>query len=145
MGKILKKVISLTLVMSCIIMMSSISAFAAEDFENATVKNTAITRSVYQNEFSLTSNTDSVTVQLTKKITAGSTTKTYQVVKTGDDCRVVVKFLNQSTGKSYVLSLTADNGQYTEGIGVSVPAGTYTVSFASTPCTVKLCWCVFNF
>lgn len=116
---------------------------------NVSAKNISETtneiRSVQTNEFTLKSNTSTTTVRLTRSVIAGSTQKTYQVVKTGNNCTVVVRFVNQSSGATYTLALTANNGQYTEGIGVTIPAGTYTVSFASVPCTVSNCWCVFKF
>ena len=116
---------------------------------NASAKNISETtneiRSVQTNEFTLKNNTSTTTVRLTRSVIAGSTQKTYQVVKTGNNCTVVVRFVNQSSGATYTLALTANNGQYTEGIGVTIPAGTYTVSFASVPCTVSNCWCVFKF
>lgn len=102
-----------------------------------------LARAVQTNQFTLNSNSATTTMQLTRDIVAGSTQKNYQVVKLGSDCTVVVRLTNGNS--NYTLALTANGGQYTEGIGVTIPAGTYNVSFASTPCTVLNCWCVFKF
>ncbi len=48
-------------------------------------------------------------------------------------------------GDTYPNDTSSSPKEITEGIGVTIPAGTYNVSFASTPCTVLNCWCVFKF
>ena len=133
-----RKAIALVLAIVCVFATST-TAFAMDNAYDET----QVARAVQTNRFTLDSNSDTATVQLEHDIVAGSTKKTYQVVKLGADCTVVVRFTNASG--NYTLALTANNGQYTEGIGVTIPAGTYNVSFASTPCTVLNCWCVFKF
>ena len=123
----------------------SVTAFAAEMPASNTQEEVKATRATQTNEFTLDSNSDTATLHLTRSVVANSTDKNYQVVKTGSDCVVVVRLVNQSSGDVYVMALTANGGEYTEPIGVDIPAGDYTVSFASTPCTVRLCWCVFEF
>ncbi len=140
----IRKVTALILTMICVFS-TSVTAFASEVSLDNTVKDEQVARAVQTNEFSLANNDDIKTVELTKNIVAGSTKKKYQIVKIGSDCTVVVRFVNQKTNATYTLALTANGGEYREGIGVSIPAGTYTVSFASTPCIVLNCWCVFEF
>lgn len=138
MKKNFRKAIALVVAVVCVFM-TSVTAFAMDD----TTNEAQVARAVQTNQFTLNSNSATTTVQLTRDIVAGSTQKTYQVIKLGADCTVVVRFTNANG--NYTLALTANGGQYTEGIGVTIPAGTYTVSFASTPCTVLNCWCVFKF
>ena len=139
-----RKVTALILSLICVFAMSA-TAFAAEMPTSDNTVETNAVRATQTNEFTLNSNSDTATLHLTRNVVANSTQKTYQVVKTGSNCVVVVRLVNQSTGKVYTMALTANGGEYTEGIGVTIPAGYYTVSFASTPCTVSLCWCVFKF
>ena len=142
----LRKVSSLLLAMICIITMLSVSAYAVEDSTKQTTNESQITPRVIQTDmFTLNNNVATATCYLSKQVTPGSTKKTYQVVKLGSDCSVVARFVNQTTGAASVIVLTANGGQYTEDIGVTIPAGYYDVSFASTPCTVLSCWCVFKF
>ena len=138
MKKNFRKVIALVLALVCVFATSA-TAFAMDDTKNEA----QLARAVQTNQFTLNSNSATTTMQLTRDIVAGSTQKNYQVVKLGSDCTVVVRLTNGNS--NYTLALTANGGQYTEGIGVTIPAGTYNVSFASTPCTVLNCWCVFKF
>ena len=141
-----RKVTSLLIAMVCVIAMSSISVCAADKHVDKSVAETKSVRTRYQNEFKLTSNNDSCTCELTRQMTAYSTYKRYSVTKLGSDCTVIVKFVNQNdSSKRYTLALTANGGTYRDQSGVTIPRGTYTVSFASVPCTVLDCWCVFQF
>ena len=99
-----------------------------------------------QNGFSFIGNNPSLTVNLSRDIVAYSTTKTYQILKTGSDCNVTLKFKNTSTNKSYYLAFDADGDYHArEGIGVTVPAGTYNVTIEVNSCNILQMTCTFNF
>ena len=65
----LRKATALIMAMLCIFALSAVPAYAAQT-----------------NQFTLSSNSATTTVHLTQQVTAGSTTKTYQVVKYGSNC-----------------------------------------------------------
>lgn len=139
-----RKVTILVFTVLCLIIVS-VPVYAAETVEINELDTVNVEPRLNEDDkFLLNSNTSTALFTLSKNVTAGVTTKKYQIIKTGNDCTVVVKLTNEATKKSYTMTLEADGEVHSkETIGVSIPSGTYTVSFASAPCNILRCECWF--
>jgi hypothetical protein len=76
----------------------------------------------------------SITVKLTHNLTLSSYKEYYGLLSVGSYAMLVLRFYNQSTGRTYSLSFICDGTYRSENPGVMVPVGYYTVTKASFPC-----------
>lgn len=127
----MKKFITMFVVFTLIFTMA-IPAFAAENIE-------VTPRSGSNSLLVSTANpTDSFT--MTKSVIANSTSVKFELIKdsnyTGNGI-ITLRLTNTSTGTNYSLAVAANRiGVYYNTIGVTLPAGSYTVSIASAPCRI---------
>lgn len=135
MKKINNKFLSLLLAM-LLIGASAIPAYAADTTINqpeTQVEQTSIeSRVSYTDSINWRYTDTSATVTLTRDLRANSSQKVYTGVprqgSSASSGTVNLKFKNNSTGQSYVLSFYCNGAQQRDTLGVTLPAGTYTVT-----------------
>lgn len=128
-AKVFRRFLVLCMALCLCISSTAMSAFAMES-EPTTVSAEESVEAVTPRVNSFTFYSGGTGHVYLSKLTANSSQKKYTGVGT-NGAIVNLRFTNDSTGAVYVLAFRISNKQLIETMGVSVPAGNYTVTQAS--------------
>lgn len=140
-AKVFRRFLVLCMALCLCISSTAMSAFAMES-EPTTVSAEESVEAVTPRVNSFTFYSGGTGHVYLSKLTANSSQKKYTGVGT-NGAIVNLRFTNDSTGAVYVLAFRISNKQLIETMGVSVPAGNYTVTQASA--SARYSYIMINF